>query len=79
MGWQSRKNGELMELAAEQFEVFVTTDRNLSYQQNLSSHAIALLVLKAPSNRLADLRPIIPAVLKVLPFLKPGEVREMGI
>jgi predicted nuclease of predicted toxin-antitoxin system len=79
MGWKSKQNGELLTLAASHFEAFVTTDRNLSFQQNLPRFNIAVVVLTAPTNRLSDLRPIIPALLKVLPFVKKGEVREIGV
>jgi predicted nuclease of predicted toxin-antitoxin system len=78
MGWKSRSNGELLALAAKVFEVFVTTDRNLSFQQNLRRLDIAVVVMSARTNRLADLRLIVPSVLRVLPFLKSGEVREVG-
>jgi predicted nuclease of predicted toxin-antitoxin system len=79
MGWKSKANGELLALAAKAFDVFVTTDRNLSFQQNVQNLSIAVVVMRACTNRLADLRPIVPAVLKVLPFLKKGEVREIGV
>ena len=78
MGWNSMQNGELLTLAAGHFEAFVSTDRNLSFQPNLQRFNIAVLVLTAPTNRLADLRRIVPALLKVLPFVKKGEVREIG-
>ena len=78
-GWKSKANGELLALAAKAFEVFVTTDRNLSFQQNVQSFGIAVVVVRAHTNRLTDLRPIVPALLKVLPFLKKGEVREIGV
>jgi len=57
MGWASKRNGELLALAVGQFDVFLTADRNLSYQQDLSSLDIAVVVLVARSNRLDDLRP----------------------
>jgi predicted nuclease of predicted toxin-antitoxin system len=79
MGWKSKKNGELLALAAKDFEILVTTDRNLSFQQDVRSSGIAVIVMSARTNRLTDLRPIIPALLKVLPFLKKGEVREIGV
>ena len=79
MGWKSKSNGELLALAADVFEVFVTTDRNLSFQQNVDNLSIAVVVMTAHTNRLADVRPIVPALLKVLPFLKRGEVREIGV
>jgi predicted nuclease of predicted toxin-antitoxin system len=79
MGWNSKQNGELLTLAADHFEAFITTDRNLSFQQNLQRFNLAVIVLTAKTNRLSDLRPIIPALLRVLPFVKKGEVREVGV
>ena len=79
MGWKSKQNGELLILASSQFEAFVTTDRNLAFQQNVQRVNIAVVVLTAQTNRLIDLQPIVPALLKVLPFLKKGEVREIGV
>jgi hypothetical protein len=55
MGWAGIKNGDLLVLAEKQFEVFVTVDRNLSFQQNLIGYNIAVLVLRARTNRLRDL------------------------
>jgi len=60
MGWTTIKNGERLALAGGQFEVFVTVDRNLSFQQNLISYPIAVIVLRAKTNRLADLKPLAP-------------------
>jgi hypothetical protein len=60
MGWTAIKNGELLTPASKHFDVFVTTDRNLSFQQSLASFSIAVIVLKARTNRLADLRPLVP-------------------
>ena len=79
MGWGGEANGELLALAAAEFDVFVTTDRNLSFQQTLERFDLAVVVLKARSNRLKDLRTLIPELLKVLPFVKAGETRDVGI
>jgi Domain of unknown function (DUF5615) len=72
MGWASKRNGELLALAVGLFDVFITADRNLSYQQDLSSFDIAIVVLVARSNRLEDLRPLAPRVLEVLPSAQRG-------
>jgi predicted nuclease of predicted toxin-antitoxin system len=79
MGWKSKRNGELLALAAKSFDVFVTTDRNLHFQQNIERFDIVVVVMIAKTNRLADLRPIVPGILKLLPFLKKGQVREIGV
>jgi predicted nuclease of predicted toxin-antitoxin system len=67
MGWSTIRNGELLALAAKEFDVFVTVDRNLSFQQKLPSFDIAVIVLRASSNRLTDLMPLVPELLKSLP------------
>jgi len=72
MGWTTIKNGELLALAAEHFDVFVTVDRNLSFQQNLVSLPIAVVVLQAKTNRLADLRPLVPRLLTAIASARPG-------
>jgi Domain of unknown function (DUF5615) len=60
MGWSAIKNGELLALACDQFDVFVTVDQNLSFQQNVGALKIAVIVLRAKSNRLAELRRLVP-------------------
>ena len=77
MGWHGKANGELLGLAAAEFDVFIT-DRNLSYQQSLESFDLAVVVLKARSNRLKDLRALVPELLKVLPFVKVGVTTAVG-
>jgi predicted nuclease of predicted toxin-antitoxin system len=72
-GWAGIKNGELMRLAENEFEVFITIDRNLSYQQNLPQFNIALIVLKAFSNRVDDLAPLADLVLETLPTVEKGK------
>lgn len=78
MGWASVKNGPLLRLAAEQFDVFITIDKNLNYQQNLERTRIAIVVLVAPSNRLADLRPLMAEVRDLLPSIRPGQMVKTG-
>lgn len=79
MGWSTIKNGELLALAAREFDVFVTVDRNLSFQQNLPAFGIAVLVLRAPSNRLAELQPLVPELLVQIPTAKLGAVTYVGV
>jgi hypothetical protein len=66
MGWAGVKNGRLLKLAETQFDVFLTVDRNLSYQQNLNTYQISVLVLVTPSNRLKSLLPLVPTILDAL-------------
>jgi hypothetical protein len=73
MGWAGVKNGQLLTLAELEFDVFITVDRNLSFQQNLPQFDIAVIVLQAPSNRLADLKPLAPQVLAILDGVVRGQ------
>lgn len=72
MGWTAIGNGELLALASREFDVFLTVDRNLAFQQNVGALTIAVIVLHAPTNRLADLRPLVPQLLAALEAAKPG-------
>lgn len=79
MGWAGIQNGELLRrAAAAAFDVFVTGDRNLSFQQNLAELPLAVVVLKAPSNRLADLKPLVPKLLAALAELRRDSVVWVG-
>jgi predicted nuclease of predicted toxin-antitoxin system len=78
VGWAGKDNGELLELASGQFDVFVTADEGLQYQQNLSGYEIAVVTLMARTNRLEDLKPIIPKLLEVLPGLTAGDVVSLA-
>jgi len=65
-------------LAEQEFDVFITVDRNLSFQLNLSKFNIAVLVLRAKSNRLADLKPLAPKVLALLSTLTKGKAETVA-
>ncbi len=79
MGWAGvKKNGELLALAEAKFDVFITVDRNLSFQQNLPQFDIAVIVLQAPSNRLADLKPLAPEILAILATVTKGQAKVVG-
>lgn len=69
MGWAAVTNGRLLALAEREFDVFITVDRNLSFQQSLPRFHVAVLVLRARTNTLDDLKPLIPKILKALPEL----------
>lgn len=66
MGWSGLKNGELLRRASGSFDVFLTADQNLEYQQNLKTLPLAVVVLVAPSNRIEKLRPLLPRLLAAL-------------
>lgn len=74
MGWAGMKNGDLLRAAQGRFDAFVTVDRNLSFQQNLPALDVAVVILVAATNRLADLRPLVPKLLEKLVSLPSGVV-----
>lgn len=73
MGWAGVKNGKLLALAESEFEVFVSVDRNLPFQQNLSQFDLAIVILQSPSNRLADLKSLVPNILAILSVAPKGQ------
>ena len=70
-GWMGKKNGELLRLALRQFDVFITVDQNLSYQQNLSITTMSIVVLIASNNRFETIKPLMPKVLTTLKNIRP--------
>lgn len=78
-GWAGIKNGALMTLAEAEFDIFITVDRNLAYQQHLPKYSIALIVLRATSNRYIDLKPFAGQVLDSLKIARPGEVIVLSL
>lgn len=73
------KNGVLLAAAENaDFKVLSTTDQEIPYQQNLGGRRISILILCAPTNRLADLKPLVPAVLNSLDSIEPGQVLRLG-
>lgn len=78
MSWSGKKNGELIKLvASENFDVFVTVDQNLRYQQKLRTAKISVIVLMALTNRLEDLLPLMPSVHAALTTIQPGDFLEI--
>jgi Domain of unknown function (DUF5615) len=73
MGWAGKRNGELLLLAATEFDVFVTVDKNLSLQQDLSKLDLAVIVLVSDSNRLQDSRTLVPELLQVISSAPRGQ------
>ncbi len=79
MGWAGIKNGELMRLAEKEFEIFITVDRNLSYQQNLSEFDLALIVLQAKSNRIQDLLPFADLTIEAFSRVEIGKANLISL
>ena len=76
-GWAGVKNGKLLALAATKFDVFLTTDQNIEFQQNLATLPIAVLVVVARSNRLRDIEPLLAGILSELNRLPPKSLRRV--
>jgi hypothetical protein len=78
-GWSGLKNGALLERAQTAgFSLFLTADQRLPYQQSLEGSLLSVIVLRARSNRISDLLPLIPAIHQILPILSPGQVVRLG-
>lgn len=78
VGWSGKQNGDLLALAEPKFEVLVTVDANVSYQQNLQGRSIAIVVVHSSSNRLEHLRQWFPACELALKRIRPGEIVRIG-
>jgi hypothetical protein len=78
MGWAGKRNGELLRLAKAQLDVFVTVDRDLPNQHDISQYDLAVVILIARSNRLADLQPLVQQLLVQLNSIKAGDVVEIA-
>src|SRR2546430_13298415 len=79
MGWAGIKNGKFLALAVEnKFDVFLTADRNLAFQQNMTQYAIAVIVLEAKGVQLHHTLPFIPKVLAMLPSLRSGVILHVS-
>lgn len=78
-GLAGKKNGELLSFAeARGFQVFLTLDRGLEYEQNLQRHNLAIILIQARSSRLDDLLPLVPKILEILHSLQPGGLVKVG-
>lgn len=77
-GWSGIKNGKLLALAATGFDVLLTADKGIEYQQNLATLPIAVLIVLARSNRLEDMAGAVPNVLKALANLQPRTVQRVS-
>lgn len=77
-GFGSKKNGELLTLAEGQWDVLLTSDQNIKYQQNLTGRSVSILILRSKSNRMKDLLPLVPACSEALLSVQPGRVVEIG-
>lgn len=77
-GFGSKENGELLALAEGTFDVLVTIDKNIRYQQNMIGRAISILIIRTKTNDLSDIEPQIPAALAALVRIQPGQIVEVA-
>ena len=78
LGWQGIKNGELLQLAQVTFDILVTMDRNLEFQQNIGRLEMCVVLVLATSNRMVHLRPSVPALLEAINVGQPGQLIRVG-
>ncbi len=77
-GFGSKRNGELLALAEGRWDVLLTSDRNIKYQQNMTGRRISIVILCAKSNRMKDLLPLMPACAQTLLSVLAGSIVEVG-
>ena len=77
MGWSGVKNGVLLGLVSGKFDVLVTVDRNLAFQNVVANLSFAVIVLHAHTNRIDELRPLVPEPVRAIEQSKPGELRRI--
>ena len=78
MGWSGINNGRLLGLLPQRCDVFITVDSNLAYQQNVRNLSYAIVVLRVPSNKIEDIRPLLPRLISTLAVIRPGELVVLG-
>jgi predicted nuclease of predicted toxin-antitoxin system len=77
MGWSGMKNGELLAVAAEQFDVFITSDKQLQYQQNLSKSQLSFIIL--PTNQVPLVIALLPALKEAIKEFQKGSFVELTL
>ena len=77
LGWDTLEDAPLLDVMSGKFDVLVTVDKSMPFQQRLHDRPLALIVLRAKTNRLVDLLPLVPGLLRAIGEIKPGEAREV--
>lgn len=74
LGWSSLRNGDLLRQANDRFDILLTVDKNLRYQQNFTGLSIAVVTILVRFNKLPFLIPMVPRIQAVLMSVAPGQV-----
>jgi len=74
MGWSGLKNGELLRRAHGQFDVFVTIDKGIEFQQDLAGFGLAIVIISVPKNRIEYYRPILAEIRRAMKSVRPGRL-----
>ena len=78
MGWSGRDNGDLLGLASKEFDLFVTTDKNIEYQQVIENYDIAIVVLDAVTNRYKELIKLLPSLTEIIHTFEKGKIHKIS-
>jgi hypothetical protein len=77
-GWAGIKNGELLRRMRGYYDVLVTMDRNIEFQQRIAVLPFGIVLVRAPSNRIQDLRPLVPSILAAFVAIQGGVIFRVG-
>ncbi len=78
MGWKGLDNGALLSTAAPDFDAVISMDKNMSVELDISQYRIGLVLIRAVSNRIEALRPLVPQIMDALAKVRPGQLRRVG-
>ncbi|MCY4361037.1 MAG: hypothetical protein OXE42_02450 [Gammaproteobacteria bacterium] len=79
IGWAGKRNGDLLQLASGEFNLFITVDKNLQHQQTIENYDIAVVVLDAVSNKYEELTKLIPSLINKIHNLEKGRIHTLSI
>jgi hypothetical protein len=78
-GYGSKKNGELLALAEGRWDVLLTSDKQIQYQQNMTGRRVAVVILRAKTNRIEDVMPLMTKCAQALEAVQPGQIVEVQL
>jgi hypothetical protein len=78
-GWAGIKNGDLLHRMSGDYDVQITMDRGIEFQQPIAGFPFGVVIAQAASNRLQHLKPLVPAILAAIASIAPGQVQRVGI